>query len=55
MRVYILSVCRMDMDLNRPCKVVLLTLVASRGVTDLFPSRGMDVEHARTAYHTCSL
>ena len=36
---------------NRPCKIVLLTLVTPRGVTDLYLSRGIHVEHARTAYH----
>ena len=35
-------------------KIVLLNLVASRGVTELYPSRGMTAEHARTAYHTTS-
>ena len=41
---------------HRPCKIVLLTLVAPRGVTDLrvYLSWGIHVEHARTAYHeTC--
>ena len=36
---------------RRPCKIVLLTLVASRGVTDLCLSWGINIEHARTAYH----
>ena len=37
-----------------PCKIVLLTLVASRGFTDLYLSWGIHIEHARTAYHeTC--
>ena len=37
-----------------PCKIVLLTLVAPRGVTDLYLSWGIHIEHARTAYHeTC--
>ena len=37
-----------------PCKIVLLTLVAPRRVTDLYVSRGINIEHARTAYHeTC--
>ena len=32
--------------------VLLLTLVASSGVTDLYiyPSRGLNVQHARTAF-----
>ena len=39
---------------HRPCKIVLLTLVAPRGVTDLYLSWGIHIEHARTAYHeTC--
>ena len=40
---------------HRPCKIVLLTLVKpSGGVTDLYLSRGINIEHARTAYHkTC--
>ena len=39
---------------HRPCKIVLLTLVAPRGVTDLYISRGIRIEHARTTYHeTC--
>ena len=51
---YIVSVRTMVMDRNRPCKCVLLTLVTPRGVTDLYPSRGMNKEHARTAQHkTC--
>ena len=38
---------------HRPCKIVLLTLVAPRGVTDLHIS-WINIEHARTAYHkTC--
>ena len=37
---------------HRPCTSVLLTLVAPRGVTDLYLV--MNREHARTAYHkTC--
>ena len=37
---------------HRPCKIVLLTLVTPRGVTDF--SWGINIEHARTAYHkTC--
>ena len=37
-----------------PCKIVLLTLVAPRGVPDLYLSRGIHTEHARTAYRkTC--
>ena len=39
-----------------PCKIVLLTLVAPRGVTDLYLSWGIHtcIEHARTAHHeTC--
>ena len=35
---------------HRPCKIVLLTLVAPRGVTDLHLSSGIHKEHARTAY-----
>ena len=36
---------------HRPCKIVLLTLVAPRGVTDLvYLSWGINIEHARTAY-----
>ena len=35
---------------HRPCKFVLLTLVASRRVTDRYLSRGMNVEDARTPY-----
>ena len=36
------------------CKIVLLTLVAPRGVTDLHLSWGIHIEHAQTAYHeTC--
>ena len=39
---------------DRPCKIVLLTLVAPRGVTALHLSWGITIEHARTAYHkTC--
>ena len=39
---------------HRPCKIVLLTLVAPRGVTDLNISWGITIEHARTAYdETC--
>ena len=36
---------------HHPCKIVLLTLVAPRGVTDLHLPRGIHTEHARTAYH----
>ena len=37
-----------------PCKIVLLTLATPRGVTDLYLSCGINIEHARTAYHkTC--
>ena len=36
---------------HRPCKIVLLTLASSRGVTDLYLSWGIHIEHARTAYH----
>ena len=36
--------------LARPCKIVLLALVAPRGVTDPYISWGIHVEHARTAY-----
>ena len=36
------------------CKIVLLTLVTPRGVTDLYLSWGIHIEHARMAYHeTC--
>ena len=39
---------------HHPCKIVLLTLVAPMGVTDLYLSRGINIGHARTAYHeTC--
>ena len=39
---------------HRPCKIVLLTLVTPRGVTDLYLSWGINIEYARTAYHkTC--
>ena len=39
---------------HRPCKIVLSTLVAPRGVTDLYLSWGINIEHARTANHnTC--
>ena len=31
-------------------KIVLLTLAASRGVTDLYPSWGLNIEHARTTF-----
>ena len=31
--------------------IVLLTLVPPRGVTDLYLSWGINIEHARTAYH----
>ena len=51
--VLIVSVRRMVVERNRPCKIVLSTLVALRGVTDLYPSWGIH-EHARMAYHkTC--
>ena len=37
---------------HRPCKIVLLTLVAPRGVTDLYLSWGINsYRNARTAYH----
>ena len=46
-------VCRTVMDQDRPCKVVLLTLlVVSMGVTEGESSRTINVEQARTAYHT---
>ena len=35
---------------HRPCTIVLLTLVAPRGVTDLYLSWGIHINHARTAY-----
>ena len=39
---------------HRPCKIVLLSLVTPRGVTDLHIWWGINIEHARTAYHkTC--
>ena len=39
---------------HRPWKVVLLTLVTPRGVTELYISWGLNKKHARTAYHkTC--
>ena len=39
---------------HRPCKTVLLTLVTPTGVTDLYFSWGINIEHARLAYHkTC--
>ena len=39
---------------HRPCKIVLLTLVGPRGVTDLYLTWGINIEHARTAYNkTC--
>ena len=39
---------------HHPCKIVLLTLVTPRGVTDVYLSRGINIEHARTAFHkTC--
>ena len=39
---------------HRPCKIVLLTLMVPRGVTDLYHSWRINIEHARTAYHeTC--
>ena len=39
---------------HRPCKIVLLTLITPRGVTDLYLSWGIHIEHARTAYpKTC--
>ena len=44
------------MDRNDPCKTALLILITSRGVTDLYPSQGNNVEHARTVYHAaCKL
>jgi len=36
---------------HRPCKFVLLTLVAPRGVADSHLSWGIHIEHARTAFH----
>ena len=36
---------------HRPCTIVLLTLVALRGVTDLYISWGTNIEYERTAYH----
>ena len=36
---------------HRPCKIVLLTLVAPRGVNDLCLSLGINIEHGRTTYH----
>ena len=47
---YIVSVRRMVMG-NIVLVKFLLTLVTPRGVTDLYLSRGIHVEHARTAYH----
>ena len=39
---------------RRPCEIVLLALVAPRGVTDIYFSWEIHIEHARTAYHeTC--
>ena len=35
---------------HRPCKIVLLTLVTPSGVTNLYLSWGINIEHARTAY-----
>ena len=37
------------------CKIVLLTLPSNtQGDTDLYLSSGINIEHARTAYHkTC--
>ena len=35
-------------------EIVLLTLVASRGVTDQYPTRGLNIEHARTAFRKTS-
>ena len=46
------TVHRMAMDQDGPCKIVLFTLVASMGLTELEPSLGMNVEQARTACHT---
>ena len=37
--------------LHRPHKMILLTLVAPRGLTDLCLSRGVNVEYAQTADH----
>ena len=46
---YIVSLHIMFMDEVRPYKIVLLTRVASRGVTGLYLSLGINIEHARTA------
>ena len=46
---YIVSVRRMVADEIRPDETVLLTRVASRGVTGLHTSWGIIKEHARTA------
>ena len=48
------SICAQNGYGQRPCKIVLLTLVTPREVTDLYLSWGINTEHARTAYHkTC--
>ena len=53
MRV-IYSPCADGYGQHRPCKIVLLTLVTPRGVTGLYISWGINIAHARTAYHkTC--
>ena len=46
------SICAQDgCGQHRPCKIVLLTLVAPGGVTDLYLSWGINIEQARTVYH----
>ena len=53
---YVVSVRKIVMDRNRPCKVVLLTLFAPRGVTDLYLSWGINIEHARKiCSNTCGI
>ena len=37
---------------HRPCKIVLLTLAAPRGVTDLYLSWGIIIEHAAYCLHS---
>ena len=49
---YIVSVRRIVMDRNRLCKIVLLTLAAPRGVTDLYLSWGIIIEHAAYCLHS---
>ena len=50
--VWYTVVCRMVMDRDRPCKIVLLTLVVlSMGVTEVQSSRTTNAKQARTAYH----